>query len=81
MPRFFFHIHGGGDVIADEEGADLPSLADVHAEARQTVLELLADAEILGTSWTGCWFEIADEVGQVLLTIPFTSALDGGGAA
>jgi hypothetical protein len=44
MPRFYFHIKHGADLFKDEEGVNLESITLAHAQALQSVRELLADA-------------------------------------
>ena len=71
MQRFFFHMRNHSLRLDDAEGMLLPSTAAAYAEAvasgRCMMSHDLAKAEI----WEGWYFEIANESGDVIDTIPF----------
>ena len=79
MPRYFFHIRhrpGLADLTVDPEGDDLP---DVNA-AREHVLSharnMIARTRIdIVRDWMVCSFEIMDEAGQRVLTMPFSDMI------
>lgn len=79
MPRYFFslrHRPGPSGLAVDEEGDDL---ADVNA-AREHALFVARDmiertrTEIV-RDWMVCSFEITDETGKHVLTVPFSGTL------
>jgi hypothetical protein len=74
--RYYFHLRIGPKLSADEIGLELPDLETAYLEAfdaAQTMWgELLSersDPQIRA-------FEITDERGQLLLTLPFGEVLD-----
>ena len=79
MPRYFFHIqHGSGltGLTVAPEGDDLP---DVNA-AREHVLsharDMIARTRIdIVRDWMVCSFEIMDETGERVLTMPFSDMI------
>jgi hypothetical protein len=69
MPKFFIHSRLGGQIAKDEEGQDLPGLAEARAAAIASARDILAD-EIKypkGQAWEA--MIIANEDGQELATI------------
>lgn len=75
MPRFYFHIVDGATVIEDPDGSDLPDLESALAEALQSARHLLADKVRAGDIVDGQRFEIRDEAGALLATLPFRDAI------
>ncbi len=71
MPRFFFDIHDGADII-DETGTELPSLAEVQSVAVQAAAEAIRD---LGAKFWDAhdWrLEVRDERRALVLTLRFS---------
>ena len=75
MPHFYLHIKHGADLIRDEEGIDLPTLADARAEALLSARELWADAIKAGQDLGADAFVIADAEGKQLMFVPVTEVL------
>jgi hypothetical protein len=79
MARYFFslrHRPGPGGLAEDHEGDELP---DVNA-AREHALSEARDLIARGRNetvrdWTVCSFEITDEQGQPVLTVPFSDTV------
>jgi hypothetical protein len=77
MPRYHFHIRDGDCLIRDAEGSELPSMAAARADAVASARFLHAEkvkvkaGEIIDQR---C-FEIADELGRVLVVLPFEDAI------
>ena len=69
MGRFYFHLHSGEKVIADEEGLDLPDVAAARLEALAAARYILADAIRAGTENIPEAFVIADSEGRELETV------------
>jgi hypothetical protein len=79
MPRYFFslrHRPGPAGLAVDEEGDEL---ADVNAArehalfvARDTIARTRTDVV---RDWMVCSFEITDEAGQLVLTVPFSDTV------
>lgn len=77
MPRYFFHLHYGPDKRApDPEGEILPGPEAVRshalAAARGLVAQTRSDAV---RDWFVCAFEVVDEAGTPVLTVPFGDIL------
>jgi hypothetical protein len=79
MPRYYFHLRhrpGPRGLAVDEEGDDL---ADVNAArehalfvARDTIARTRTD---IVRDWMVCSFEITDEAGHLVLTVPFSDTV------
>jgi hypothetical protein len=69
MPRYFFHIRDGWEVIPDEEGMEFPNLNLAEVEGYASTRDLAAAAEFEGRSFAAYAIEVADEVGTVLSRI------------
>jgi hypothetical protein len=79
MPRFFFNLRhrlGSDGLAVDEEGDVLADLnaAREHAlfVARDTIVRTRTD---IVRDWMVCSFEITDEHGQLILTVPFSDTV------
>ena len=70
MPRYLFHVHDERD-IPDEDGADLPDLQAVQAEAIRAAGEMLRDIDgaFTGEEWR---MDVTDEAGRPVLTLRFS---------
>lgn len=75
MPRFFFHFTSQDDVSRDEVGTVFPSLEAAYLDGCQSVLEMSIDKLRARDDPTNDSVEITDEVGRVLLNIPFSEVL------
>jgi hypothetical protein len=75
VPRFFLHLRyrGGTDGLAvDEEGDELPDSGDLRQHVEQTARDLMRHARLAAVSdWRACTFEVTDESGSLVLTLPF----------
>jgi hypothetical protein len=74
--RYYFHLRIAGTLSPDEIGLELPDVETAYLQAFETAqamwVELLAQrCDPLTRA-----FEIADEDGQVLLTLPFAEVLE-----
>ena len=75
MSQYYFHIRNGpeGEYLdIDPDGTHLPTLEAAHALALQMARELWADWSEADRDTV---IEIADEIGQSLLTVPFSDAI------
>lgn len=75
MARFFFHLKSGGELMADEEGIDLPGLTEATREALQSARELLAEAIKTASPTVPEAVVVVDETGQPLLELPLVEVL------
>lgn len=75
MPLYFFHVRSAGGFIRDDEGIELPSLAQVRFEAREGAKGLLKEAIDNDEPVDGQAFEVTDAAGHLVLTYPFRDAI------
>jgi hypothetical protein len=69
MPRYFFHIRQGEDLIPDYEGAEFEDLEAARVEAAHSCRDLAAQEIRDGGPVTFCKIEIWDECGRQLATV------------
>ncbi|CAO4152245.1 DUF6894 family protein [Methylorubrum extorquens] len=81
MPRYFFNVRhrpGPAGLARDPEGDELAdgSAAREHAlsEARAMIAR---DRLAMIRDWMDCTFEITDQAGQPVLTVPFSDTVPG----
>jgi hypothetical protein len=72
MPRYFFHVRDGGNLIKDEEGVELRSLDEVHREAWEGVRASGRRSGFKGSDDRA--YEVTDRTGGVILIYPFERA-------
>jgi hypothetical protein len=75
MPRFFFNIRDGDQILCDPEGTELASLDVARHEALMDIRWILSEELQTGGVVLERRFEITDDAGQVLATICFQDAL------
>jgi hypothetical protein len=75
MPKYYFHIRKGKEFEVDPEGTDFPTVElavnDARLAAKEMIAELLMADEVLDSQQ----FEISDNRGKVVATVPFRSVL------
>jgi hypothetical protein len=77
MPRYFLHVRykeGPNGLAVDEEGDELPGANGLRAHVLSTAQDLLLHTRIRGVNWHDCTFEVTDETGRLVLTVPFREA-------
>lgn len=75
MPRFYFHIVDGEHVLEDPDGTELADIEEARADALQSARHLLAERVLNGEIVNGQRFEIRDDHGKLLATVPFKDAI------
>ena len=75
MPKFYFNVRDGDEVIEDREGIDMPCSDAAEAEATQAARELLAEQLKFGSMLDAKEFEILDDKREKVLSLPFRSVL------
>ena len=73
MLRFFFHVRDESEFTPDDEGQLFPDLKAARAEALRAI-EVLADDLPPDFAERNIAFEITDERGHIVLTLPFRKA-------
>ena len=75
MGIFYFHLREGDELLADDQGVDLPDVSAARREAELAAREILADAIKSGRDDIPQAFVIADEQGREIDTVLFTIVL------
>jgi hypothetical protein len=79
MPRYFLHLRypASEDGFArDEEGDELPNPGALRQHVMDTARDLMVGARLKAIpDWLRCTFEVTDEAGTVVLTLPFSEAV------
>jgi hypothetical protein len=71
MPRYFFHLHTEAGIEKDIMGLEFPSLEAAVADAQEARREYLSDEGVESTrERSQCRFEITDQSGRVVATVP-----------
>ena len=68
MPRYFFHIRNGGDLIEDYDGLELPDVAAARDECSKAMREILAEKEWQAVPLE-CEFIIVDDLGLTVAVV------------
>lgn len=75
MPRYFFNVHLGQDVLSDPDGQVLRD-ADQAWEATKVMAQNLMATEFpQPVNWAACQIEVKDEAGEIVLEFPFLEAV------
>lgn len=75
MARFFFHIRNHEEFVRDEEGVEMSNARAALIEAEDAAREILAEKVRRGEVIDGNEFEVHDELGTRLFTLPFRDVL------
>jgi hypothetical protein len=75
MPTYYFHLRVGDRLDRDPEGTELASVDLAVEEVQQAAREMLAGKLIRNEIIDEQIFEIADDAGQVLRTVPLRSVI------
>ena len=81
MSRYYFNFRNGDELTPDPEGMDLPSLDAAYDRACRAAKEMAAEMVLTQGALDARRFEIADEKGQMVLSIPFRELLEVAGGA
>ena len=81
MPRYFLHLRfrdGPDGLAVDEEGDEVPALSLLRGYVEATARDLMRIARLDAIrNWHDCTFEVIDETGQLVLTLPFSQVPSG----
>ncbi len=69
--RYYFHVRRHSELQKDPEGAEFETLEDACNEALCAAREILAERMIRGEVIDGEVFELTNEAGEIIRTIPF----------
>jgi len=73
VPLYFFDFTAESAFIPDPEGVELPATGDARALAWEIVGDLCRERLPTVEDWSAWTIEVADEGGQRLLAIPFST--------
>ena len=76
MPRYFFHIRKGDAVDQNSEGREIAATEVLREETIEAARDVLADGDVQGLDRREWVFEVADESGGIVLTLPFVDAIE-----
>jgi hypothetical protein len=83
MPRYFLHLRygpGPDKLAVDPEGEELAGVAEARTRALQAAQDLIARTRSYAVrDWFVCSFEITDEQGQPVMTVPFSATVQDEG--
>ena len=79
MARYFLNVRhkpGPDGLALDPDGDEIADIALVREHALTTARDLIARTRLDSIpNWFDCTFEIIDEVGRLVLTVPFTETV------
>ncbi len=76
MSRYYFHIRKGEVLVEDPEGTEVAQTESLEDEAIEAARDLLADGDRQGLDRREWIYEIADETGATMLTLPFSRTVE-----
>ena len=76
MPRYFFHIRKGDVLVQNPESIEVSMGDSLEEEAVEAARDLLADGDARGVDRREWAFEVAEESGTTVLTLPFIAAAE-----
>lgn len=78
MPRYYLHLRYGRQpdkLAVDNEGDELPGLEAVRPHALAVARDLRRTRTGIVRDWFTCSFEITDEAGRPVMTVPFEDSV------
>ncbi|HVZ54649.1 MAG TPA: hypothetical protein VG986_21970 [Pseudolabrys sp.] len=70
MPRFYFHLTDGRQVLSNHQGLDLAGPAAAREDAANLARDLRSGAVMPGFDWGGWFVAIVDEHGRKVDEVP-----------
>ena len=74
MPRYYFHLTNGRDVLSNHKGVDLPGDAAARTDAVALARDLKSGLAMQGGEWNGWFVAIVDEHGRKVDDVPIAAA-------
>jgi hypothetical protein len=75
MPRYFFNVHIGEDILSDPEGQDLRDADQAWEVARAMAGNLMNTEFQQPIDWTSCIIVVKDDLDEIVLEFPFIEAI------
>jgi hypothetical protein len=76
MPKFYFHLRDGVDLILDPEGRQLNGAAAIEQEALREARAIISDDAKSGRINLDVRIDVQDEEGTVVHSICFADAVE-----
>ena len=74
MPRYYFHLTNGKQVLDNHKGINLPGDAAARNDAVELARGLKGGGALPGWDWTGWFVAIVDEQGRKVDEVPIADA-------
>jgi hypothetical protein len=76
MPRYYYHLTDGKNVLSNHQGVDVPGDAAARADAVALADQLRRGASMPGWKWGGWFVAIMDEHGRKVDEVPIADTLE-----
>ena len=77
MPRYYFHLTDGKQVLGNHRGIDLAGNAAAREDAVKLAGNLKHGAVMPGFNWAGWFVAIVDEHGRKIEEVPIADVMEG----
>jgi hypothetical protein len=81
VPRYFLHLrfrNGPSGLAVDDEGDELPDPGLLRTHVEATARDLMRHTRLDAVqNWLDCTFEVTDEAGHLVLSLPFSDVSTG----
>ena len=74
MPRYYFHLTNGKQVLDNHKGINLPGDAAARNDAVELARDLKGGGALPEHDWTGWFVAIVDEQGRKVDEVPIADA-------
>ena len=74
MPRYYFHLSDGEQLLNNHQGLDLPGDAAARDDALALARDLKQGNVMQGWDWDGWFIKIVDEKGHTIDELPIADA-------
>ena len=75
MPRYFFNVHIGEDILSDPEGQDLRDADQAWEVAKAMAQNLMNTKFERSVNWAVSHIEVKDNADEIVLEFPFLEAV------
>lgn len=76
MPRYYFHLRDGEDVLLDPKGMELPDSLAIEAQALYEARSILSHDVMNGRIKLSQRIDVENEDGNIVHSIPFVDAVE-----
>jgi hypothetical protein len=75
MPRYFFNVHIGSDILSDPDGQDLRDPDQAWEVAKAMAQNLMQTDFERPINWSSSLIEVKDQSDGIVLEFPFLEAI------